>query len=236
MGDFALALGGACITGGLALGPPIAVCLLRRAWKSAGFLASVLALFLLDIALVYAPLLAGLKGMQWAWSGKLLEVAAFTVVAWRFGFEAAGFRRPRGSWIRITLVAVLLVTLPTVIGGSGAPQLPKLSRALYQLTMPGLAEELVYRGVLLASIDRAFTRTWSFLGVRWGMGAVVTSVLFYFAHALQLGEDGVQIAWSQAPDFLLFGFTLCWLRYRTDSFLPAIVAHNLHNCIAIFLE
>lgn len=75
-------------------------------------------------------------------------------------------------------------------------------------------EELYFRGVVQAAVARTS-------GV--AMAIVVSSLLFSGAH-LDL---------AAAPGLFVLGFGFGFLRWKTDSILPSVVAHGLNN--AVFL-
>ena len=109
---------------------------------------------------------------------------------------------------------------------------PATEWQFYQALLPGIAEEFIYRGVILAYLDAHLGRSYKCLGVNWGWGAVLTTALFYFGHALGFDADwNLQIDLFAIPDFLFYGLAMCWLRYRFKSFWPAALAHNIHNTL-----
>jgi hypothetical protein len=227
----------AAVCGGVVLGPLALVGLLRRDPGLARGTGAVLALWLLDITAVFLPTALGVRGMAWAWSGKLLETAVFVVVAHRLG--RTPWRRPTGSvgvWVGWMLAATAVATGAALLVGVETAPLPPGQVVLYQATMPGLAEELVFRGVLLGLLDDALGRPVAFGGVRWGAGAVITTALFWLGHSAAVGLDGtVDIAWWTVLDYGVFGALMCALRYRFDSVWPCIVSHNLHNLSLVLL-
>lgn len=137
-------------------------------------------LFLLDIITVCSPTLFGASGMTWAWSGKLCQLAVFGGIASKLGFPNVGIRLPNQrptSWMAAAGIVGLLSALPTLEWGQSVPP-PSTQVLAYQATMPGLAEELVYRGVLLSVLERRMPKGIDLFGVRWKSGAVLTSLWF----------------------------------------------------------
>ena len=105
----------------------------------------------------------------------------------------------------------------------------------FQLSMPGLQEELFYRGLLLFALDRAFTGRVRLLGVDWGWGAVLSCALFGLAHAFGYSDgafsfDPLYMALTALP--ALIGV---WLRLRTGSLLLAVVMHNFGNAVSLLI-
>ena len=110
---------------------------------------------------------------------------------------------------------------------------------LYQSLMPGLAEELFFRGVLLGLLNRVFPRTIPFLGTRTSWGGVVGVVLFVLGHCLSFTHPLMLIptahfSLGRVADKFLFGTLFLWVRERSGSCWAAIATHNLANvCLVL---
>ncbi|HEY9755934.1 MAG TPA: CPBP family intramembrane glutamic endopeptidase [Oculatellaceae cyanobacterium] len=157
-----------------------------------------------------------------------MEVAVFLLLAKLLKLPQAVSALSFPKNLRCIVVALLVGALFAVIDGLGHP----VSREtqVYEWTMPGLSEEIVFRGVMLGVLDQRLGRPWKILGVRMGLGAVITSLIFCLAHALVIDRDWtLHFDNSGIFELLCFGFAMCWLRYRYNSVVPAIVAHNVSN-------
>ena len=104
---------------------------------------------------------------------------------------------------------------------------------LFQLTAPGLTEELSFRGVLLTLLDRVFLGRVRVLGADLGWGAVASSLLFGLCHGLRVDADFHVVA-KVAPMAILLagGFVLAWCRARSGSLLLLILVHGGMNEMA----
>jgi uncharacterized protein len=137
-----------------------------------------------------------------------------------------------------TLRAVLFVVIPVVI----IIDLTVLRLAphesftaedvAYQLTMPGLVEELFYRGLLLALFDSMFAPRVTILGTKMGYGAIVTSLAFGAVHAIDV-DCALRLTLSPlaAVSPLISAFFAAWIRARSGSLVIPILAHNLSNTL-----
>jgi membrane protease YdiL (CAAX protease family) len=67
--------------------------------------------------------------------------------------------------------------------------------------------------------------------VKIGWGFVITAVLFWAIHAFRVEGLSLSFYWQTLTMQLIAGLVFCWLRERTDSILPGIIAHNLANVI-----
>jgi hypothetical protein len=105
----------------------------------------------------------------------------------------------------------------------------------FQLTLPGLQEEIFYRGVLLFALDRAFTGRLRFLGVDWGWGAVLSCLLFGLAHAFDYSDGAFSFEPLVMALTALPSFIAVWLRLRTGSLLLPILLHNFGNAASLII-
>ena len=204
-----------------------------RAWLIA-FVAT-LALF---IGLLVLPaLLPGERviGDHRNWSGPLLALAGVlwiaallarrNVLSWReMGFtwtQRPGSIRP-ALWV--SMAALALNGLAMSLSRYRLPAVP-LETWIYQATLPGLVEEAVFRGVLLALLDRAFGERRQLFGAPLGWGGCVVTLVFVVLHGVTPGTlIGV------TPAALLY----LWLRGRTGSLVAPVVVHNLWN-LSVYL-
>ncbi len=167
---------------------------------------------------------------RWAWVAPLLVLAGTLWVAWTL------VRRAGMSWQEMGLTwtqragslgpacavigAVLLVNVGLSRASSYRLTGVPIETWAYQATLPGLVEETLFRGVLLAMLDRAFTQRRVLFGAPLGYGALVVTVVFGMLHGLRPGT--VLGVWPAALLYL-------WLRARTGSLVMPVLGHNLWN-------
>jgi membrane protease YdiL (CAAX protease family) len=171
-----------------------------------------------------------LIGNRWNWAGGLLAAAGMLALA------AALVRRAGFAWQEFgftlsqrpgSLRAAALVALPVLALNYAAmtlshfrlPSVP-LETWLYQATLPGLVEEIAFRGVLLALADRAFAARRTIGGAPLGFGGAIVTAGFCAAHGISFGT-----ALGVLPAALLY----LWLRARTGSLVLPVVVHNAWN-------
>lgn len=188
------------------------------------------------------------------WLSKSAALAAS--LAWVYSGQrptpgAAGLHAPApGAW-RIVGPVVLAVAAWVAVSAHSEPHLPLAgawSQHLFYGLMPGLEEEVFYRGVLLGLLAPVFTRTLPLFGARTSWGGVVGVLLFVLAHhlvvperlfSLGMGADlGRYVrAWLSPAHFPLgavlyefgMGTLFLWVRERTGSCWAAVAAHCLMN-------
>jgi len=176
-----------------------------------------------------------IPGGSWNWTGMALAfvgtlaLAALPGLGWRrAGLKLA--QRPGSLKIAVPVALIYClcpIAIALIFGGSEANP----EAIAFQGTLPGMAEEVFYRGVLLLALDQAFHGRLRLLGVQWGFGAVLSCALFGLVHALSydagsFGVDPLTFVLTGAPSFVAV-----WLRYRTGSVLLPIVVHNFGNSI-----
>lgn len=176
-----------------------------------------------------------LPDSDWNWQGKLLALAASLAIAAlpMFGWRRVGLTLAQapGS-LKAALPVVLLYCAFFVAIALAFPGDPAGGEEIaFQLTMPGLEEELFYRGLLLFALDRAFTGRVRFLGVDWGWGALLSSLLFGMTHAFGYSDGGfafdpLYMALTALPSLLAV-----WVRLRTGSLALPVAMHNVGNSI-----
>ncbi|QJB69369.1 CPBP family intramembrane glutamic endopeptidase, BDIM_20840 family [Parasphingorhabdus halotolerans] len=175
-----------------------------------------------------------ISNLDWNWFGKLLSISGMLgIAAWHvFGFERSGitFRQKSGSRSAYAVLFALCAVLSyfAISDGQG-PSDPET--IAFQWTMPGLDEELFYRGVLLLAMNEAFRKRWNILGASIGYGGLLTAILFGLAHAMSFENGGYDF------DMMTFAITgipsliLLWIREKTGSILLPIIGHNFANGI-----
>jgi membrane protease YdiL (CAAX protease family) len=193
-------------------------------------------------AVAYAGRLAGAEppdDVLYLWStfvGGLVQNAIMLVlvlaIARGFDRQLLALKRP-ARWARAAGLAFLSLVVIIVTAGvlsrfldaggeqglvpqgwDAARAAPFLANAAVVTLAAPFVEELLYRGLgfgLLAP----FTGPWPAI--------LVTGVAFGLAHGLVLG----------LPVLSIFGITLAWLRWQTDSVYPGMIVHALFNGAAL---
>lgn len=201
----------------------------RRAWAWLAIAGMVLFFALRELPLFFGS--APLGRHEWNWSGHwaalggMLLLAA--VLSRRAGLRAGdlGFGRPShlGLGTAVTVGALLAGALLHAVAGGRMERIPA-STWLFVAVMPGLVEEIAFRGVLLAAAERAAPAARRIAGVPVSLGAALLTAAFVGLHGVGLGT-----LLSVLPGALLY----LWLRLKTGSVWPPVVAHNLWNLLVL---
>jgi membrane protease YdiL (CAAX protease family) len=104
------------------------------------------------------------------------------------------------------------------------------STAVFQFFFVGFGEEILFRGYIQSRLNQDFGKPWSFRGVSFGPGLLISSVLFGVLHMLNtfnpfLRSYSLSYLWALTSCFsgLLFGY----VREKTGTILSASLAHGL---------
>lgn len=192
------------------------------------------------------------------WGVKLATIG-WSLLVLGFGWTTAaeaGLRFPLPSTLRAVAPAVLLLALGVLVNAYLTRQTARtlwLHEAVFYATLPGLAEELFYRGILLGMLGRVFPHTIALPGARTSWGGIVGVLLFTLAHFLPFPTHFMY--WVHSPVFgryvaswllsarffpgealyvLVMSIFFLWVRERTGSCWTAVATHCLLNgCLAI---
>jgi len=101
-----------------------------------------------------------------------------------------------------------------------------LDTLLFQATMPSIEEELAYRGIMLALLERAFGHSPMSYRWRFGWAAVITSLLFW--HDVTIHHGSLIIPLSRV-DTAIDGAVWALARTRSGSLLWPMLFHSVCN-------
>jgi membrane protease YdiL (CAAX protease family) len=195
-------------------------------------------LVVLDVALGDIPRVDGFQHLHWSWQESFLSSAwPFLVVTVVPGISLASIgvtSHFRAGWLKPAIVATLMaVAVPAVFFILGARKKLDGEGWAFLLLMPGLAEELVFRGVYQSLLNRVFGRPWRLANVEFGWGLIVTAILFAGSNGLVVVDPQLRphIVLPAAIAPVLLSLLSGWVRERTDSIWPCVFGHNLSNIV-----
>ena len=168
------------------------------------------------------------------WSAVIAAAAVWLVMQplialGRMSYAEIGLTPPRTGSLRpagvVTLLALMANAAISLLRGA-APV--GITAALVSASLiAAVMEELVMRGALLALADRASPPRWILWGAPIGLGGLAVTAAFVALHGLRPG-----LLLGVAPAAMLY----LWLRARTASLAPPIVAHLLWNGSVLLLH
>ncbi|QWX85401.1 CPBP family intramembrane metalloprotease [Cellulophaga sp. HaHaR_3_176] len=113
-----------------------------------------------------------------------------------------------------------------------------LESFIFQATMPGLTEEILYRGIYLWLLSKAFVSSKMIKGVPFGWSFIIVTVLFGVAHGIILTES-FEIHYDIATIVyltLISSFSLTVLRKFSGNLILPILGHNVINMMNFLIR
>jgi membrane protease YdiL (CAAX protease family) len=181
--------------------------------------------------------------LTWGWSGKVYSVIACLVLA--FLVRGVLSRQDLGLTLRQNpgsfkpaLIVLGMMGIWSAYLGISYPKGPfDPGVLLYMAILPGLNEELVYRGFLLGALNRVLGKSWIVFGANLGHGAFITSLLFGLLHGFWFDSNltpHIDLLAVAVPGVL--GFVDAWLRERTGSLVMPILTHGVEDLTIFFFR
>jgi len=179
----------------------------------------------------YLRVLANLPTVsQWNWLGKIMSIAFSCLLLvcspWLRQNVGLRWRQSPGS-ARLSVGSfVAYLSCAIGIGFLVPPMEFSADTLMFQFIMPGIDEELMDRGIMLALFERAFGKNPMSCRLRFGYAALITTLIFGLAHGLSVVDGHYQFS------FLLFSTTAAWaalaalVRTRSGSLLWPVLCHG----------
>ncbi len=203
-------------------------------WKLVG--CSALVMLLNDLATSVDSIfgIAPPDWLHWNWTGKLACIVTVAVIA---GLLPREILRKSGLLTlpsKDSTLPVLGFLIYCTILGSLAAFDPKMTvnaeTLAYQLLMPSLAEEPVFRAILPALLSTAMGSPWKIAGAQLGWWWLAISVCFGLGHAVNWSTEG-GFEFDMIPFVVVTLFTMPygWIAARCGSVWPCVIGHSLNN-------
>ncbi|MEO0570065.1 MAG: CPBP family intramembrane glutamic endopeptidase [Bacteroidota bacterium] len=200
------------------------------------FLYHVFYVILLFLPIAYSFL--SISDTLMNWTGKILTILfsiIFYIIARRhfeehdYVFSIAAKRSYKKIAAVGLITASVMVGLTLVFSQSKELNLEIL---FYQITMPGLDEEL-WRGIVIGLLVPVVNKG----KFRFGHPTIwATTLIFALGHSVFLQNWVFEFAFDAFVITGILGYILGWMTYASKSILPAIIFHNLINFSTNFIE
>jgi membrane protease YdiL (CAAX protease family) len=135
--------------------------------------------------------------------------------------------------ISVLAIAALTAILPLTAAYVQRPAMWQTS--LWLFFGAGVGEEVFYRGYIQSRVDVAFGRQWRVLGFKFGVGLIVSSLLFGLVHALNTVDyfhGRFDFGWSMGLQSVVVGVFYGLVRSKTGSVVPGAIMHGLSDIFA----
>jgi membrane protease YdiL (CAAX protease family) len=176
---------------------------------------------------------------SWNWDGKILGVFWGLVCFFIFKnhFTDNNFfriRQERKNIKKTLIVSVILIFSTAAIWFAFGKSEFDMDTLMFQLIIPGIDEEIMYRGVLLGLLMNCIKEN---VLLKSCFGILITAVLFGFAHALQFGIGySIHFDWIYFVQTSFFGYILGWIAIKSRSILLPVIVHNISNFLGILVS
>ena len=124
-----------------------------------------------------------------------------------------------GGWLTQLLAHGHTVTQDIQQLGANTPLAWRIVLVLVVVSLGPLVEELLFRGVLLSALWQRWQASWAM---------ALSSLAFALVHL-----PGLQWQSFALPNLLLLALALAWLRLRSGSIWPGVLAHGVNNLLAV---
>ncbi|RAI97704.1 hypothetical protein LX64_05008 [Chitinophaga skermanii] len=178
---------------------------------------------------------------RFAWTGKLaslLLAVVFILCMTKDQWKAAGFTTSTnepskvrfGVWVFLGFLAFDIVFKMILFPKGGQFNAETFA---FQATMPGLTEEILFRGLYLWMLDKVFLPKWQVKGISFGWGLIIVTFFFGLTHGVVVTPDHkvkcdiITIVYLTLISAVSVGI----LRKFSGNVLYPILGHNAINLI-----
>ncbi len=170
---------------------------------------------------------------DWNWFGKTMSIAFSCVVLacspWLRRNVGLRWRQAPGS-ARLSM-GCFVANLACAIGlGFLMPPMAfSADTLIFQFIMPGIDEELLIRGIMLALFERAFGQSPMSCRLRFGYAALMTSLIFGLPHGVSVADGHYQFSFLEFLTSAAWAAVAALVRTRSGSLLWPILYHGTWN-------
>ena len=170
---------------------------------------------------------------DWNWFGKIMSIAFSCVVLacspWLRRNVGLRWRQAPGSAKLSVGCFVAYLACAVGIGFLMPPMAFSVDTLMFQFFMPGIDEELLIRGIMLALLERAFGQSPMSCRLRFGYAALITSLAFGLPHGVSVVDGQYQFSFLQFSTATVWAAVAALVRTRSGSLLWPILYHGTWN-------
>jgi membrane protease YdiL (CAAX protease family) len=129
------------------------------------------------------------------------------------------------------LLVLILLLLPIILGFVlNRLSFVLVSTVVWQFVFSGFGEEIFFRGYIQSRLNAAFGRPYSWKGIRFGPGLIITAAIFSISHMLNTANiwfGDFNLAWWWGTFTFVGGLLFGLLREKTGSVVAPGLLHGL---------
>jgi len=172
--------------------------------------------------------------LKMGWVQQITSAITILLVAYFFKAprQLLAFVKPKDkNWLTYTIIIGVIFSIWNLINSilSNDPTVnPGLEYYLFELTMPSFSEEIALRGAVFGFL-LYYVKQSGLSSFKIWIVVIIQVLPFAIAHLLGVGSFG------EGLRIFLFTFSaglgLSWLRIKTGSIFPAMIAHSIINVL-----
>jgi len=170
---------------------------------------------------------------NWNWDGKIYTIISsilFLILYKKYTLKDyfLTFNQENKFLQKGVLIIISLLILRITLMFFAPTKLLNLETLFYQFSMPGIGEEIAYRGIMLGLLTKILKSKNLILN----SSVWVTAILFGLAHGFSLSSE-FSITFNIQPFLrtMIYGLIWGWITIKSGSILLALISHNLGNGI-----
>ena len=229
--------------------PVLVVWLTRRNWAEYGVSSANwqtnLSVGMKAFLVAFIPLVFGLGGAKALGlninqvSGGLFvaltEVVGLAIMVWILNRQ-----KPVKSGRRNVIAILVLLLLPIGVAlAMGKLSVVIVSTVVWQFVFSGFGEEFAFRGYFQSRLNQAFGRPVRLLGIQFGAGLIIASLLFGLLHAFGTYKPEIgfsTLSWGSALWTCVAGLFFGVIREKTGTLVAPGIAHGLPDAVGEALK
>lgn len=180
------------------------------------------------------------EGQKWNWAGKTISLIIALIfiffckslTAKQYGLTSK-IATKKASSILLFCIGYTLFRFILYLTITKETKTFHIETILFQSSMPGITEEIIFRGILITLLNLAFPNPkWIFFHVSFGWATVITSILFGYTHGVYFDNSfHVHFDFFVVVRTTFEGFLFALLFEKTKSLIPGSLFHNILNLI-----
>lgn len=185
------------------------------------------------------PELRIIESTSWNWSGKIYAIIGSLLFYYKFrkvfvNYDYITFKQNKNAlkpkFFAISIIFLLTIGLSFFSINNSETRLEQL---LFQFTMPGIDEELAFRGIMLGLLSNSLKPKIYFRSINLGNPALlITSILFGLGHSFEIDNNWTfHQNWFEFVNMFAIGLLLGWMAIKSGSILIPMISHNLINTL-----
>jgi predicted Abi (CAAX) family protease len=179
---------------------------------------------------------------RWNWTGKLLGIVfdALVYIAMRKKMSPYDFIKigQAQQYFQKTMIATVLITCTAFFSYFDSSLTMDRETLLYQLTMPGLDEEIMFRAILLGLLLTCLKENIKIGQFNFGSPSIlIIGLLFGLLHGLTLTDNfSFKFDYLYFLSTFIFGYIWSWITVKSKSILQPVISHSLFNFVAYLIR